>query len=53
MNKIRKSVRFMSLMLTTMTLACVVMNIDKWYELFNVKRENTLYLPQEKRCYRW
>ena len=31
----------------------VVMNIDKWYELFNVKRENTLYLPQEKRCYLW
>lgn len=31
----------------------VVMNIDRWYELYDVKRENTLYLPKEKRCYLW
>lgn len=31
----------------------VVMNVDRWYELFDVRRENALYLPKEKRCYLW
>lgn len=30
-----------------------VMNIDRWYELFNVQRGDILYLPEEKRCHLW
>ena len=31
----------------------VVMNIDGWYDLFDVTRENTLFLPKDKRTYLW
>lgn len=31
----------------------IVMNIDLWYELYNVTRENLLYLPQERRTHIW
>lgn len=31
----------------------VVMNIDAWYDLYNVTRENNLYLPPEKRTRIW
>ena len=31
----------------------VVMNFDRWYELFDVKQENKLWLPVEKRTYIW
>lgn len=31
----------------------VVMNMDIWYKLYNVTRENKLYLPPEKRTRIW
>lgn len=31
----------------------VVMNTDLWYELYNVNRDNILYLPPERRTYIW
>ena len=31
----------------------VVMNTDLWYELYNVDRNNILYLPPERRSYIW
>ena len=31
----------------------VVMNTDLWYELYNVDRNNLLYLPPERRAYIW
>ena len=31
----------------------VMMNIDRWYELYNVTPENILYLPKERRTYLW
>ena len=31
----------------------VVMNTDLWYELYNVTRDNKLYLPPERRSYIW
>ena len=31
----------------------VVMNTDMWYDLYNVTRENKLYLPEERRTYIW
>lgn len=31
----------------------VVMNTDLWYELYDVTRENLLYLPKERRAYIW
>lgn len=31
----------------------VVMNIDRWYELFDVTRDNLLYLKSEQRTYIW
>lgn len=31
----------------------VVMNTDRWYELFDVDRNNFLYLPTERRTYIW
>lgn len=31
----------------------IVMNIDLWYELYNVTRENLLYLPPERRTHIW
>ena len=31
----------------------VVMNTDLWYELFDVDRNNILYLPPERRAYIW
>ena len=31
----------------------VVMNTDLWYELFDVDRDNILYLPPERRAYIW
>ncbi len=31
----------------------VVMNTDLWYELYDVDRDNVLYLPPERRTYIW
>ena len=31
----------------------VVMNTDLWYELYDVDRNNALYLPKERRTYIW
>ena len=31
----------------------VVMNTDLWYELYDVDRNNYLYLPREHRTYIW
>ena len=31
----------------------VVMNTDLWYELYDVDRNNYLYLPPERRTYIW
>ena len=31
----------------------IVMNIDLWYDLYNVTRENLLYLPPERRTHIW
>ena len=31
----------------------VVMNTDTWYELYDVDRNDALYLPQERRTYIW
>lgn len=31
----------------------VVMNTDMWYDLYNVTRNNLLYLPPERRVYIW
>lgn len=31
----------------------MVMNTDRWYELFNVTKDNKLYLPKEKRADIW
>lgn len=31
----------------------VVMNTDLWYELYNVDRNNYLYLPKDRRTYIW
>lgn len=31
----------------------VVMNTDLWYELYDVDRNNVLYLPKERRTYIW
>jgi len=31
----------------------VVMNTDLWYELYNVDRNNILYLPPERRARIW
>ena len=31
----------------------VMMNTDLWYNLYGVDRNNTLYLPQERRTYIW
>ena len=31
----------------------VVMNTDLWYDLYDVDRNNHLYLPQERRAYIW
>lgn len=31
----------------------VVMNTDLWYDLYNVDRDNILYLPKERRAYIW
>ena len=31
----------------------VVMNTDLWYELYDVDRNNILYLPEERRTYIW
>lgn len=31
----------------------VVMNTDLWYELYDVDRDNILYLPPERRAYIW
>ncbi|MBP5720346.1 MAG: M13 family metallopeptidase [Bacteroidales bacterium] len=31
----------------------IVMNSDMWYELYDVTRDNILYLPPEKRTYIW
>lgn len=31
----------------------VVMNTDLWYELYDVNRNNYLYLPEERRTYIW
>ena len=31
----------------------VVMNTDLWYDLYNVDRNNLLYLPVERRAYIW
>ena len=31
----------------------VVMNTDLWYELYDVTRDNVLYLPPERRTYIW
>lgn len=31
----------------------VVMNTDLWYDLYNVDRNQLLYLPQERRAYIW
>ena len=31
----------------------VVMNSDLWYDLFDVDRNNILYLPPERRAYIW
>ena len=31
----------------------VVMNTDLWYDLYDVTRDNTLYLPPERRVYIW
>ena len=31
----------------------VVMNTDQWYTLYNVTRDNLLYLPKERRAYIW
>lgn len=31
----------------------VVMNTDLWYELYNVNRNNILFLPQERRAHIW
>ena len=31
----------------------VVMNTDLWYELYDVNRDNILYLPPERRTYIW
>ena len=31
----------------------VVMNSDLWYELYDVNRNNMLYLPPERRTYIW
>ena len=31
----------------------VVMNTDLWYELYDVDRNNYLYLPEERRTYIW
>lgn len=31
----------------------IVMNIDRWYELYNVKFGDNLYLPTDKRAYIW
>ena len=30
-----------------------VMNTDLWYELYDVTRNNILYLPPERRTYIW
>lgn len=30
-----------------------VMNTDMWYDLYDVDRDNILYLPQERRTYIW
>ena len=29
------------------------MNVNQWYDLYNVTRDNTLYLLAEKRTYLW
>lgn len=29
------------------------MNTDLWYELYNVDRNNVLYLPPERRTHIW
>ena len=31
----------------------VVMNTDLWYELYDVDRNNYLYLPKDRRTYIW
>ena len=31
----------------------VVMNTDLWYDLYQVDRNNNLYLPEERRAYIW
>ena len=31
----------------------VVMNTDLWYDLYQVDRDNNLYLPKERRAYIW
>lgn len=31
----------------------VVMNTDLWYDLYDVNRNNLLYLPVERRTYIW
>lgn len=31
----------------------VVMNTDLWYDLFDIDRDNVLYLPPERRTYIW
>ena len=31
----------------------VVMNTDLWYELYDVNRDNLLYLPKDRRAYIW
>lgn len=31
----------------------VVMNTDMWYDLYNVERNNLLYLPKDRRAYIW
>ena len=31
----------------------IVMNTDMWYDLYDVNRDNLLYLPPEKRTYIW
>lgn len=31
----------------------VVMNCDRWYELYDVQEGDKLYLPVERRTYLW
>ena len=31
----------------------VVMNTDLWYDLYDVDRNNNLYLPKERKAYIW